>query len=127
MSIRIVMLFVVPLVCILGCGDDIRIKKGDRFEVVADLREAADIQGSEEFTDGFECSIPAGAVLEALYNYSTSAQFFECRVVLVRGNENEDYIMETLAPDGIRNREGFETFSVTLPIGYLGTKLKKTR
>ena len=125
MGMRRVILFTLPLLFMMNCGEDIRIKKGEKFEVVNDLREAADIQGSEEYADGFQCNIPKGTILEALYNYSTSASFFECRVIQVNGNANEDYIMETLAPDVIRKREGFETFSLTLPVDYIGTKIKK--
>ncbi len=114
------------IVIFLGCGSDSGVKKGDRFEVLVELQEAADIQGSTEYSDGFTCTIPKGTVLVAIYS-SSSSGFFECKPVVVNANTDDDYILETLVPGVIRNKPGFEDFSLTLSTEYIGTKIKKMK
>ena len=127
MRIRCALACILPLfVLFLSCGSTSTVKKGDRFEALVDLKEAADIQGSLEYSDGFTCVIPKGAILEALYS-SSSSDFFECRPIMLDGNSQEGYIIEKLVPEVVRRRPGFETFSVSLNRDYIGTKLKKTK
>lgn len=121
----------IPLILMLslfvlftGCGSDGEVKKGDRFEVLESLREAADIQGSLEYSEGFTCNIPKGTILEAIHS-SASSGFIECRPVKVNGKTEDEYILTTLVPEVVRRKEGFETFSITLRVEYIGTKIKK--
>lgn len=110
----------------LICSSASTVEKGERFEVLVDLKEAADIQGSQEYSDGFTCIIPKGAILEVLYP-SSSSGFFECRPVMVDGNSAEGYIIENLVPEVVRRRPGFENFSVSLSMDYIGKKIKKVK
>ena len=112
------------LILFLVCGSGSTVKKGDRFEVLVDLKEAADIQGSEEYSDGFTCILPKGTIIEVLYS---SSGFYECRPVMVDGNSNEGYIIETLVPEVVRRRPGFENFSVSVSKEHVGKNLKKVK
>lgn len=118
---------IVLLSCVLlflGCGPDNSIKKGDRFEVLEELQEVADIQGDLEYSDGFTCTIPEGTILQAVYPASSSG-FFECKPIMVNTNSNPKQIDELLVPGIVRNKDGYGGFSLTLSVGYLGTKIKK--
>lgn len=109
----------------IGCGDSASsIKKGDQFIALESLQEAADVQTSSDYSDGFTCYVPKGAKLEALYNINSSG-FFECKVIEVNGKKDESGVYEALVPEGVRNKEGFESFSLTFNKEYIGTKLKK--
>lgn len=60
-----------------GCGGSgSSIKKGNRFVAIEALQEAADVQTTSDYNDGFTCYVPKGTVLEALYNMNSSG-FFE--------------------------------------------------
>jgi len=125
MVMRKALIFILPLlVLVLGCGTGSSVKKGDRFETLVELKEAADIQGSMEYSDGFTCNIPKGTVLEVLYPPSSSG-FFECKPVVVNANTSEQYILETLVPEVVRRQPGFEDFTLTLSFEYIGKKIKK--
>ncbi len=127
MYMRNVLIFILPLlVFLLGCGSGSSIKKGDKFETLVELKEAADIQGSMEYSDAFTCNIPKGTVLEVLYPPSSSG-FFECKPVIVNGNTSAQYIQETLVPEVVRRKPGFEDFTLTLNVEYVGTKIKKMK
>ena len=85
MHMRYALIMILPaLVFFLNCGSGTSVKKGDRFETLVELQEAADIQGDMEYSDGFTCTIPKGTVLEALFPVSSSG-FFECKPVVVDG------------------------------------------
>ena len=109
-----------------SCGSGTSVKKGDRFEALVELQEAADIQGQTEYSDGFTCTIPKGTVLVALFPASSSG-FFECKPVVVNGNTGTEYIIETLVPTVVRNKPGFQDFSLTLSAEYIGTKIQKIK
>lgn len=109
----------------IGCGDSASsVKKGDRFVAMESLQEAADVQTSSDYSDGFTCYVPKGAVLEALYNINSSG-FFECKVVEVEGKTSQEDVYLNLVPEAVRNKEGFESFSLTFNKEYIGSKLKK--
>lgn len=114
------------LLFFFSCGSGTSVKKGDRFEVLVELQEAADIQGQNEYSDGFTCTIPKGTVLEALFPASSSG-FFECKPVVLNGNTGSQYIIETLVPIAVRNKAGFQDFSLTLSVEYIGTKIKRIK
>ena len=127
MHIRNALICILPIIILfLSCGSGSSVKKGDRFEVLVDLKEAADIQGSQEYSDGFTCHIPKGTILEALVPIN-SPDFFECQPVVVNGNSDKFYIITTLVSEAALGKEGFESFSFTLPLDYIGTKLKRVK
>ena len=107
-----------------GCGQGTRVKKGDRFEVLEDMRTTANTEPDQPFTDGFSTVIPAGSVVEARFTTTPGASFFECAPVTVHGSTNPVAIMHFFVPDHIRTREGFTGFWFSLPIKQIGTKLK---
>lgn len=109
----------------MGCGgSSSSVKKGDQFVAMESLQEAADVQTTSDYSDGFTCYVPKGAKLEALFNINSSG-FFECKVIEVNGKTNEDDIYAELVPEAVRNKEGFEAFSLTFSKEYIGTKLEK--
>lgn len=117
--------FLIVALFSMGCGgSSTSVKKGDRFIAMESLQEAADVQTTSDYSDGFTCYIPKDATLEALYNMNSSG-FFECKVVEVNGKTSEDDIYSELVPEAVRNKEGFESFSLTFSKEYIGTKLKK--
>jgi len=115
---------VVLLVALAGCGPDNRVGKGTRFRATEDLREEATTQWEQPYSDGFTAVIPKGTVLEVLYpNNSTS--YFEVTPVSVAGRNSEEEIRAYFVPEGIRTRPGFEGFSFSLPVSYIGSKLER--
>ena len=123
MHIRNALICILPLLILfLGCGS--KVKKGERFEALVDFKVAANIQGSQEYSDGFKCHIPKGTILEAMEPIN-SPDFFECQPVMVNGNSDKYYIVTTLVSEAELAKEGFESFSFTLPLDYIGTKLKR--
>ncbi len=125
MCLRKALIIILSLLLLfLACGSGTTVKKGDRFETLVELQEAADIQGDLEYSDGFTCTIPKGTVLVAIYSASSSG-FFECKPVVVNGNTDSEYILNTLVPEVVRNKPGFEGFSLTLSSEYIGSKIKK--
>lgn len=109
----------------VGCGgSSSSVKKGDRFVAMESLQEAADVQTTSDYSDGFTCYVPKGAILEALYNINSSG-FFECKVVEVNGKKTEDEVYRDLVPEAVMNKDGFESFSLTFNKEYIGTKLQK--
>lgn len=109
----------------IGCGGSASsVKKGDRFVAMESLQEAADVQTTSDYSDGFTCYVPKGAILEALYNINSSG-FFECKVVEVDGKTSEEDVYAVLVPEAVKNKDGFESFSLTFNKEYIGTKLKK--
>lgn len=113
------------LVYTIGCGSKNVVKKGDTFEVLIELTEVADIQSNDAYADEFTCTIPKGALLEALNN--SASGFFECRPVSVQGKSGDDFILNTFVPEYVRNKESFKNFTITLSIEYIGSKVKKVK
>ncbi len=112
------------LVVLAGCGPDNQVKKGARFRATQDLREEATTQWEQPYSDGFTAVIPEGTVLEVLYpNNSTS--YFEVTPVYVAGKKSPQEIRAYFVPEGIRTRTGFEGFSFSLPVSYIGSKLER--
>lgn len=127
MHIRNALICILPLLILfLGCGFGSKVKKGERFEALVDFKVEANIQGIEGYSDGFKCHIPAGTILEAL-DPINSPDFFECQPVVVNGNSDKFYIITTLVSEAALGKEGFESFSFTLPLDYIGTKLKRVK
>jgi hypothetical protein len=110
---------------IAGCSSTPAVKKGDSFEVLSELREAASTHWEQPFTDGFTKVIPPGTVLQAVADPQAGAEFFECVPVSVNGNKDPEYINTFFVPEGTRLRAGFQGFSFNLPMKYIGDKLKK--
>lgn len=108
-----------------GCSSKVDIKKGDKLVVVETLREKAETQWEDSYTDGFTAEIPKGTVLEVLYNPRTGANIFECRPVEVNGNTDPSAVEEFFVPEHIRNKYGYSGYSFAIKTEYLGTKVKK--
>lgn len=108
----------------IGCGGSgSSVKKGNRFVAMESLQEAADVQTTSDYNDGFTCYVPKGAILEALYNMNSSG-FFECKVVEVNGKTSVEDVNVALVPEAVRNKEGFESFTLTFSKEYIDSKLK---
>jgi hypothetical protein len=110
-------------VLLLGCGSTV--KQGELFEVLVDLRETAGTTWADGYTEGFDCIIPKGSVVKALYAGRPGLEFLEVIPVQVRGNTNEAYINDLFLPPHLKNRDGYQGFSIALRTSYIGTKLKK--
>ncbi len=127
MQSRNALILLLPCVLLfLGCGPGDSIKKSDRFRVLEELQEVADIQGDLEYSDGFTCTIPKGTILQAIYPASSSG-FFECKPIMVNAISNSKEIDELLVPGIVRNKPGYAGFSLTLSVGYLGTKIERVQ
>ncbi len=108
-----------------GCTSGASVAKGDRFEVVEEIRETATTQWEQPYSDGFTAIIPKGTVLEAVFATTPGAEYFESTPVRVNGQTEAAYVLQFFVPEGIRTRAGFEGFTFSLPTSYIGTKLKK--
>lgn len=113
------------IVFIAGCGSDKRVRTGDRFEVMEDLRETATVKLDQSYSDGISVVIPKGTILKVTYPSSGGSNFFECTPVVVNGNSNFGYIEEFFVPEGTRSKEGYAGFSFSLSAKYLDVKLKR--
>ena len=81
-----------------GCGPSGKeVKKGDIVVTEEVLRETAETQWEDNYTDGFITEIPKGTKLEVLYTPAETAQVFECRPVEVKGEKD---------PGGSQRRKG---------------------
>lgn len=114
----------VLLVAVAGCGPDNRVGKGTLFIVTEDLREEATTQWEQPYSDGFTAVIPKGTVVEVLYS-NNGTSYFEVAPVSVAGKKSEEEIRVYFVPEGIRTRAGFESFSFSLPVSYIGSKLER--
>ena len=108
-----------------GGGSGNKVKKGDIIITEVDLRERAETQWADAYTDGFTTVIPKGTRLEVLYSPAPAAQVFECRPIEVNGKKDAIEVEAVFVPKHIREKEGYKSYSFALKIGYLGTKIKK--
>ena len=122
--------FLVPLIglaCLMGgCSSGKNeLKKGDFVIIQEELRERAETQWADSYTDGFTTEIPEGTKLEVLYTPAPAAQVFECRPVEVNGKKNADEVEAFFVPEHIRTKDGYRSYTFALKKEYLGTKVKK--
>ena len=111
---------------LVGCGSSGKeVKKGDIVVTEEVLREAAETQWEDNFTDGFITEIPKGTKLEVLYTPAVTAQVFECRPVEVNGEKDPDMVEAFFVPEPVKNKIGYKSYSFAFKKEYLGTKVKK--
>ncbi|MBD3343793.1 MAG: hypothetical protein GF401_01870 [Chitinivibrionales bacterium] len=118
--------FIALALCLfaVSCGSK-KIKRGDRFEVLTEMREEATMRWDQPYTNSFNCIIPQGTVLEVTMAPPAGAEFLEVEVVSVNGNSNKEFIEEKIVPDHIRHRKGYEGFYLSIPRKYVGEKIQK--
>lgn len=121
---RTLVIAVITMFYIAACNSTTSVKQGDTFEVLEDLRETATVQMGA-VSDGFTKAIPKGTTIKALFTTTPAATFFECIPVALEGNTDADDIEAFFVPETMRMTEEYEGFSYTLPVEYIGTKLKK--
>ncbi len=112
-------------VLVAGCGESTVVKKGDRFEVLEDLRVTANTEWEQPYADGFATIIPKGTVIQARFTTTPGASFFECVPVEVNRSKNQVAIVSYFVPEQVRKREGFKGFSFSLAVKDIGTKYKR--
>ena len=125
--------FSLPLVilagCLIGCGSSSKnsLKKGDIVIIEEQLRERAETQWADSYTDGFIAELPKGTKCEVLYTPAPAAQVFECRPVEVNGKKTPEEVEAFFVPEHIRNKEGYVSYVFALKKEDLGTKIKKVQ
>ena len=124
-------LFIPLLLCAIifgGCGGSKNtggLKKNDIVIVEEDLRERAETQWEDSYTDGFTTVIPKGTRLKVLFSPAPAAQVFECRPIEINGKTDSVAVEAEIVPEHIRNKMGYVSYSFALKKEYLGTKVKK--
>lgn len=115
------------LALVIGaCGPSGKeVKKGDIVVTEEVLRETAETQWEDNFTDGFVTEIPKGTKLEVLSTPPVTAQVFECRPVEVNGEKDPVMVEAFFVPEPVKNRIGYKSYSFAIKKEYLGTKVKK--
>ena len=126
--LRCTLSFIALACCIIGCGGSRNeVKKGDIVILEEELRERAETQWADSYTDGFTTELPKGTRLEVLYTPAPAAQVFECRPVEVNGKKTPEEVETFFVPEHIRNKEGYVTYVFALKKADLGTKIKKVQ
>lgn len=112
----------------IGCGGSGKgsdLKKGDVVTIEEDLRETAETQWANSYTDGFTTVLPKGTKMKVLYTPAPAAQVFECIPVEINGKTDPTAVEEEIVPEHIRTKEGYSSYSFALKKEYLGTKINK--
>ena len=114
---------------IISCGSNSSkvVKKGDFVILEEDMRERAETQWAESYTDGFTIELPKGTRLEVLYTPAPAAQVFECRPVEINGIKDPEEVEKFFVPDFIRNKDGYLSYVVALKKELLGSSIKKVQ
>ncbi len=122
----VISFIIIALIMISGCGPSTKdVKKGDIVITEEVLRERAETQWEDNFTDGFITEIPKGTKLEVLFTPTPAAKVFECRPIEVNGEKDPDMVEAFFVPEPIKNKIGYKSYSFALKKEYLGTKVKK--
>ena len=121
---KLFVIFLISLAVIIGgCISKQSVKKGDRLVVLENLRESAETQWEDSYTDGFVTVIPKGTILEVLYSPRAGSNVIECLPVEVNGSSEN--VEEFFVPEHIRNQPGYKSYVFALKSEYLGEKIKK--
>lgn len=114
-------------VCVLafGCSQKAAVQKGDTLEVTQELREKAVVQPEDELQERFTVVLPTGTKLEVIDEPNVSSSFMNVRVVGIEGNSDQDYINQQLVPERVITKEAYQGFYISLPLDYVGEKVKK--
>lgn len=124
---------ILPLVLLtslfIGCGSNPAktVKKGDFVILEEGMRERAETQWADSYTDGFTVELPKGTRLEVLYTPAPASQVFECRPVEINGKKEPGDVEAFFVPDHIRNKDGYQSYSVALKKEFLGSTIKKVQ
>ncbi len=119
---------VAPLsLCILAACGGKKVEEGDILEVTTDLREEATIQAQsgDAYSDGFTVVLPRGSQVRVVSDPLAGVEFIDVVAYEVDGVRGEEAVEEMLVTPETRAAPGYMGYYVTLPGGYLGTKLKK--
>jgi hypothetical protein len=107
-----------------GCGPG-ALQEGDLLESTQELRVNGESVWEDGTTEAFTYDTPAGTVFRVLYAQRGTLDIIECEPIKVDKHEDAAYIIERFLPPHLRNRFGFKSFSVTLNLADIGTKLKR--
>ncbi|MBN1602962.1 MAG: hypothetical protein JW915_15240 [Chitinispirillaceae bacterium] len=109
----------------VSCGTkQPKIKKGDKLVVQEELpRETAETQWEDDYTDGFTAVIPKGTVLEVLFSPKMGAAIVECLPVEIGEKKDPEAIEEFIVPESIRTKEGYKSYSFSIKMEYIGSKV----
>jgi hypothetical protein len=110
-----------------GSGKGSNLNKGDIVITQEDLRETAETQWANSYTDGFTTVLPKGTKLKVLYKPAPAAQVFECIPVEINGKTDPAAVEAEVVPEHIRNKEGYESYVFALKKAYIGTEIKKVQ
>ena len=109
---------------LIGCGSD-AIKKGDELQATQEIRVSGESIWEDGTTEAFTSTVPAGTVFRVLYPQRPGLDIVECEPIKVAGTDDPDMILEFFLPPHLRNRFGFRSYSVTIKVADVGTKIKR--
>ena len=120
-----IFVFVLFVFFLVGCGSKKKIKEGDTFEVMEEVRENATVQSDQSYSDGFTGIIPKGSIIKVESTPLSSVTYFDVILIEVHGKRDQAYIENLLVPEAVRNSEGYKGFYVSIPKNYTGKKIKR--
>ncbi len=124
--VRSLLAVALTMVVVIACSSTESVKREDMFVVSEQLRETATVQmGSDN--DGFTKFIPEGTKLKAVFSTTPAASYFECVPVEVNGQDDPDYIETFFVPESMRMSEEYQGFTFSLPVEYIGSKIKRIK
>ena len=95
------------------------VKKGDRFEAMADFKTHGMTHWKAPFTGGFQCVVPKGTILVADYDSPKLSTGFGVTP------ENYAELEIRLVPEEDRSAQKYNGYSLSLRYGLIGKKLRK--
>ncbi|NLG16984.1 MAG: hypothetical protein GX556_06585 [Fibrobacter sp.] len=122
---KLILSFTAIVFIFAGCSSKVDVKKGDRLVVLETLRESAETQWEDSYTDGFTTEIPVGTVMEVLFNPRTGSNIIECKPIEVNGTKDAQEVDNFFVPEHIRNKQGYVGYSFSIKTEYMGKKVKK--
>jgi len=118
-----------PLVCLVtvaffGCGSS-TLKKGQQLKTLEDVGQKGELKWEDETTESFDCTIPAGSVIEVLYTQRPGINVVECTPLSINGETDEMYIDEQLLPPHILNKGDYKEYTLVIDANLVGTKFER--
>jgi hypothetical protein len=108
----------------VGCGPG-SLKKGDLLETTQELRVNGESVWDDGTTEAFTRDIPPGTMFKVLFPQRPGLDIIEVIPVKVEGRENVEFVTEYFLPPHLKTRFGFKSFSITLELADIGTKVKR--
>ncbi len=119
-----------------GGSKELGLKGGDKLVVTQTLeRERFEASYGEsvkkvDHTDGAIIEIPEGTVLEVFTTPKTDAKIIEVKPIKVGDTTDEEQLTEMFVPERYRKpaekpTDTFLYYTISLPVDYFGTKVKK--